>query len=53
MLSDKEKRRIYDQGGEEAVQKADAYGHSEGGFGDPFDIFENFFGGGFGGRGGR
>lgn len=42
VLSDREKRERYDQGGEDAV-------NGEGG-GDPSDIFEAFFGGG--GRGG-
>jgi DnaJ-class molecular chaperone len=54
VLSDKEKRRIYDQSGEEGLQKADAYNQSGGGGfgGDPFDIFGSFFGDGFGGFGG-
>merc|ERR1719410_680675 len=45
VLSDSEKRRKYDQGGEEAVE-------GEGGM-DASDIFSSFFGGGGGGgRGG-
>ena len=43
MLSDPEKRKIYDQYGEEAVQN----GGAEGGV-DPMDIFNSFFGGGMG-----
>jgi DnaJ family protein A protein 2 len=47
VLSDPEKRKIYDQYGEEGLK--------EGGGGgvDPSDIFSQFFGGGFGGGGGR
>mmetsp|Transcript_10396 Transcript_10396/g.16972 ORF Transcript_10396/g.16972 Transcript_10396/m.16972 type:complete len:416 (+) Transcript_10396:166-1413(+) len=46
VLSDSEKRRIYDQFGEEGLNESGGGGgHS------PFDIFESFFGGGgFGGR---
>merc|ERR1719316_993940 len=44
VLSDREKRDRYDQGGEDAV-------NGEGGGGDPSDIFESLFGGG-GRRGG-
>ena len=39
-LSDPERRRKYDQHGEEGLNKPD------GGGGDPFDIFGSFFGGG-------
>ena len=49
-MSDPEKRKLYDLGGEEAVRKGDA-----GGGPSPDDIFEQFFRGGggpFGGRGG-
>lgn len=49
-LSDDEKRRIYDQQGEEGLKR-----HAQGGQGggmNPFDLFSQFFGGG-GGRGGR
>lgn len=42
-LKDPEKRKLYDRFGEEGLQ-----GMSGGG-GNPFDIFENFFGGGMGG----
>ena len=46
ILSNKEKRQIYDQYGEDAVNGNGAGG----GFsGDPFDIFNQFFGGGGGG----
>jgi len=44
VLSDAEKRRRYDEGGEDAVD-------GDGG-GDPSDIFAQMFGGGGGGRGG-
>lgn len=57
VLSDPEKREIYDQYGEEALKEGMGGG---GGGHDPFDIFQSFFGGGggpFGGgsssRGGR
>ena len=48
VLSDSEKREIYDQYGEDAIKE----GMGGGGDGhNPFDIFESFFGGGssFGG----
>lgn len=56
VLSDPEKRQIYDEYGEDAIKEG--MGSSGGGPGDnPFDIFESLFGGGgghpFGGRGGR
>ncbi|MGB3242276.1 MAG: molecular chaperone DnaJ [Candidatus Omnitrophota bacterium] len=44
ILSDPEKRRQYDQFGESAFQ----YGTGGFGFHDPFDIFREVFGGGFG-----
>lgn len=44
-LSDKDKRRIYDQGGEEALKQQQGGGGAR----DPFDIFSGF--GGFGGFG--
>lgn len=47
VLSDPDKREIYDQYGEEALKEGMGGGgpsHS------PFDIFESFFGGGFGGE---
>ena len=47
VLSNEEKRRIYDQEGEEGLND-----DGRGGGGDPFDIFSSFFGGG-GGRRGR
>ncbi|PON50904.1 Terminal organelle assembly protein [Parasponia andersonii] len=55
VLSDPEKREIYDQYGEDALKEGMGGG---GGGHDPFDIFQSFFGGGnpFGGgssRGGR
>ena len=53
MLSDPEKREIYDQYGEEGLKEG---GMGGGGGGSPFDIFEAMFGGnpfgpGGGGRG--
>ncbi|KAI8869598.1 DnaJ-domain-containing protein [Ramicandelaber brevisporus] len=53
-LNDDESRRIYDNYGAEGLKKhrqgQDAGGHH--GFHNPFDIFEQFFGGAFGGGGG-
>ncbi|CAI9273213.1 unnamed protein product [Lactuca saligna] len=51
VLSDPEKREIYDQYGEDALKEGMGGG---GGGHDPFDIFQSFFGGGnpFGGAGG-
>ncbi|KYQ89257.1 heat shock protein DnaJ family protein [Tieghemostelium lacteum] len=46
-LSDPEKRRVYDQYGEEGLKQ----GHGGGGGFDPFDIFANFGGFKFGGGG--
>ena len=42
MLSDPEKREIYDQYGEDALKEGMGGG---GGAHDPFDIFSSFFGG--------
>ena len=56
VLSDDQKRQLYDQYGEDAFR---AGGPGGGGGGDPFDIFNSFFGGGnpfegfFGGGGQR
>lgn len=50
MLSDPEKRDLYDQYGEDALKEGMGGG---GGSHNPFDIFESFFGGGgspFGGN---
>ncbi|KAG0351695.1 hypothetical protein BC939DRAFT_392096 [Gamsiella multidivaricata] len=44
VLSDKEKKSIYDRYGEEGLKQQQQQGH--GGFHDPFDIFAQFFGGG-------
>ena len=51
VLSDKEKRRIYDRYGEEGVKQHEASGASGRGGGGAQDIFSQFFGGGFGGFG--
>jgi DnaJ homolog subfamily A member 2 len=50
VLKDKEKRKLYDEMGEEGIKNM----NGGGGGGNPFDIFENIFGGrgGFGGGGG-
>ena len=48
VLSDTEKREIYDQYGEDALKEGMGGG---GASHNPFDIFESFFGGGFGGGG--
>ncbi|KAH7519673.1 dnaJ protein homolog 2 [Ziziphus jujuba] len=48
VLSDPEKREIYDQYGEDALKEGMGGG---GPSHNPFDIFESFFGGGFGGSG--
>nr|GMD10467.1 DnaJ protein homolog [Ipomoea batatas] len=50
VLSDPEKREIYDQYGEEALKEGMGSG---GGMHDPFDIFQSFFGGGGSSRGRR
>lgn len=49
VLSDPEKREIYDQYGEDALKEGMGGG---GGSHNPFDIFEQFFGGGVFGGGG-
>jgi DnaJ family protein A protein 2 len=51
VLSDPEKREIYDQYGEDALKEGMG-GGGGGGAHDPFDIFQSFFGGGnpFGGK---
>lgn len=49
VLSDPEKREIYDQYGEDALKEG--MGGGGGGMHDPFDIFSSFFGGSpFGGE---
>lgn len=50
VLSDPEKREIYDQYGEDALKEGMGGGAGGGGH-DPFDIFQSFFGGSpFGGK---
>ncbi|KAF9361864.1 DnaJ- protein scj1 [Mortierella sp. AD094] len=44
VLSDKDKKSIYDRYGEEGLKQQE--GQGQGGFHDPFDIFAQFFGGG-------
>ena len=52
VLSNPDKRRIYDQGGEQAIKEGGMGGN---GFSSPMDIFDLFFGQGYpgAGRGGR
>ena len=49
VLSNPEKRTIYDQGGEQALKEGGG-GGGGGGFSSPMDIFDMFFGGGGGRR---
>ena len=53
VLSDSEKRRIYDRHGEEGVKQHAQQGSAGGGGFGGNDIFSQFFGGGFGGFGGE
>jgi len=50
VLSNPEKRKIYDQGGEQAIKEGGSGGG--GGFHSPMDVFDMFFGGDPFGRGG-
>ncbi|KAL7748635.1 DnaJ- protein scj1 [Sorochytrium milnesiophthora] len=52
VLSDDEKRQVYDRYGEEGLKQNQA-GGGGGGFHDAFDIFQHFGGFGFGGGGGN
>eukprot|EP01025_Chloroclados_australasicus_P038787 TRINITY_DN4005_c0_g1_i4.p1 TRINITY_DN4005_c0_g1~~TRINITY_DN4005_c0_g1_i4.p1 ORF type:complete len:470 (-),score=80.65 TRINITY_DN4005_c0_g1_i4:246-1655(-) len=54
VLSDPEQRRKYDQFGEQGIKEGGMGGGGGGGFhhGDPFEMFNMFFGGGMGGMGG-
>ena len=52
VLSDPQKREIYDEGGEQAIKEGGGRG-GPGGFSSPMDIFNMMFGGGMGGGGGR
>lgn len=49
VLSNPDKRELYDHGGEQALKEG---GISSGGYSSPMDIFEMVFGGGMGGMGG-
>jgi len=51
VLSDPKKRKIYDEGGEQAIKEGGGRGGG-GGFSSPMDIFNMMFGGGMGGMGG-
>ncbi len=49
VLSDPQKRRQYDQFGQAGMRSGGGFGgFDSGGFADPFDIFREVFGGGFG-----
>ena len=50
ILSNEDKRRIYDMHGEQGIKEG---GGGGGGFSSPMDLFDMFFGGGMGGLGGR
>lgn len=47
VLTDEEKREIYNRYGEEGLKNQGGAGGAGGGFHDPFDIFAQFFGGSF------
>lgn len=53
VLSDKEKRQVYDQFGEEGLNGAQGGQGFQGGFHDPMDVFKQFFGKNFGGFNGQ
>ncbi|XP_042560480.1 dnaJ homolog subfamily A member 1 [Clupea harengus] len=46
VLSDPQKREVYDRGGEQAIKDGGNGGGGGGGFRSPMDIFDMFFGGG-------
>lgn len=46
VLSDAQKREVYDRGGEAAIKEGGNGGGGGGGFSTPMDIFDMFFGGG-------
>lgn len=54
-MSDDNKRQIYDRYGEDGLKGMGGFGGAGGPgveFNNPFDLFEQFFGGGGGGMGG-
>lgn len=50
VLIDSEKRRVFDQFGADAVKNGQQGGNGQGGFHDPFDMFQQMFNGGAGGN---
>jgi len=50
VLSDSQKRKVYDEGGEQAIKEGGGRGGGPG-FSSPMDIFNMMFGGGMGGMG--
>ena len=48
VLSDPQKKQIYDEGGEQAIKEGGARGGA-GGFSSPMDMFNMMFGGGMAG----
>ena len=53
ILSDPQKKAVYDEGGEQAIKEGGGRGGGGGGFSSPMDIFNMMFGGGMPGGGGR
>ena len=44
ILSDETKRRVYDEGGEQAIKEGGGRGGGGGGFSSPMDMFNMMFG---------